>query len=247
MRALKKLYTILALGLAMPLTCIGPAGATVFEVRIDTAAGSLGNAVMGFDFNDADASFHQLHIWDFASDGKLDVLATNDPADCPLGVFPFSVDPCRDPANSNVAGSLGKNPPVMISDAPPPPTTPITYYQEIDLNGAKYISFRFEMSGDLTAVAASPDGFAFWLFNPGDVEDADGNPGGDLLLPGPLVLYSFDGACETTSFDGVATTCTEVPSVPEPAPVTLAVAALLALTCARWAAAASHRRGATRV
>ena len=242
MRALKQLSTILALGLAMPLTYIGPAGAAAFEVRVDTS-GVPGDAVMAFDFSDSDAgSDHQLHIWDFASDGKLDVLATNDPANCPPGVFPFSVDPCRDPANSNVTGSLGKNPPVMISDAPSPGITPITYYQKIDLSGASHISFRFEMSGDPTSDGELPDGFAFWLLDP--ISDV-----GAPLGSGPLILYTFEGTCDTTFSEGVAT-CTRVgagPSVPEPGSLVLTVAALLALVCARRPASTLHRRRAVRV
>jgi len=238
MRALKQLSTILALGLAMPLTYIGPAGAAAFEVRVDTS-GVPGDAVMAFDFSDSDAgSYHQLHIWDFASDGKLDVLATNDPANCPPGVFPFSVDPCRDPANSSVTGSLGNNPPVMISDAPPPGITPITYFQRIDLSGASSISFRFEMSGEPTTSGETPDGFAFSLL--------DLDSGFPLVSPetGFLVLYTFGGTCD--AIEGVRCTEVRVPSVPEPTPVALTIAALVALMCARRPALAHRRRSAVR-
>ena len=247
MRAVKQLSTILALGLAMLLFRIGPAGAAVFEVRVDTS-GVSGDAVMAFDFSNSDpGSEHQLVISNFASNGSLN-LASGDPAACPTVdpidltvVFPLSVDPCKNPADSSVTGTLGQIPavPVTISDAGSTSAL-ITYFQGIDLTGATSISFRFEMSGDPTSSGEAPDGFAFSLL------DLSGFP---IVSPddsGLLVLYSFGGECGAS--EGVAT-CTEVrvPSVPEPAPVTLAVAALLALTCARCAAAASHRRGATRV
>ena len=241
MRALNRLSKILALGLAVPLACIGPAGATVFEVVID-ASGVSGDAVMAFDFTNSDSpANHQLDISNFASNGSLYVSASADPDDCPSPLFPFSVDACKEPAGSSVTGALGRNPPVTvtISDAGSGSAL-ITYFQRIDLTGASSISFRFEMSGDPTTTGEAPDGFAFSLL------DLDGFP---IVSPDPsglLVLYSFGGECGAS--EGVAT-CAEVrvPSVPEPAPVTLAVAALLALTCARCAAAASHRRGATRV
>ena len=240
MRALKKLYTILALGLAMPLACIGPAGAAVFEVRVDTS-GVSGDAVMAFDFTNSDlAANHQLVIGEFAG-GSLSVSATDDPENCPTtGAFPFNVDACKDPADSSVTGTLGQVPavPVDISDAGSASAL-ITYFQRIDLTGASSISFRFEMSGDPTTSGEAPDGFAFSLL--------DLDSGFPLVSPetGFLVLYTFGGTCD--AIEGVRCTEVRVPSVPEPAPVTLAVAALLALTCARRAAAASRRRGATRV
>ena len=248
MRAVNQLSTILALGLAMLFFRIGPAGAAVFEVVIDTS-GVSGDAVMAFDFNDSDpGSEHQLVISDFASDGPLDVSATADPVDCPLPVFPFSGGACKDPAGSSVTGTLGWNPPITISDAGSGSAL-ITYFQRIGLTGASSssISFRFEMSGDPTTAGASPDGFAFWLLNPGDVQNPDANPGGDLLVPGPLILYTFEGACDTEFSEGTAR-CTEVrvPSVPEPTPLVLTVAALLALLGARRPVSASHRRRAVR-
>jgi len=241
MRALNQLSTMLALGLVTLLVRIGPAGATVFEVRIDTS-GVSGDAVMTFDFNNSDAgSDHQLVIRDFVSDGSLYVSATVDPANCPSPVFPFSADACKDPANSSVAGTLGQSPAVTISDAGSSDPT-ISYYQRIALPGgsSSSISFRFEMSGDPTTGGASPDGFAFWLL--------DSDFGAPLLGPGPLVLYTFGETCDTASSEGVAT-CTEVrvPSVPEPGPATLSVAALLALACTRWPASAFRRRSAVRV
>jgi len=241
MRALKKFYTILALGLAMPLACIGPAGAAVFEVRVDTS-GVSGDAVMAFDFTNSDlAANHQLVIGEFAG-GSLSVSATDDPENCPTtGAFPFNVDACKDPADSSVTGTLGQVPavPVTISDAGSASAL-ITYFQRIDLTGASSISFRFEMFGVPTPGGVSGDGFAFSLLDLFGVPIVSNDPSG------LLVLYTFGRTCD--AIDEVAT-CTEVrvPSVPEPAPVTLAVAALLALTCARCAAAASHRRGATRV
>jgi hypothetical protein len=252
MRALNQLSKFLALGLVTLLVGIGPAAATVFEVQIDTS-GASGDAVMAFDFNNSDEPpAHRLDIWDFASDGLLFVSATADPADCPPSLFPFDVSACKDPPVGSVTGTLGQNPPltVTISDAVSSGVPTISYYQKIALPGSSssYISFRFEMSGDPTTDGASPDGFAFWLLNPGDVQNPDGNPGGDLLLSGPLILYTFGGSCDTAVSAGAAT-CTEVrvPSVPEPAPVVLTIAALLALTCARWRAPAFHRRRAVRV
>lgn len=252
MRGLKQwLSTLLGLGLMTPFACVGPAGATAFEVFVD-ASGVSGDAVVAFDFNNSDEPpTHRLDIWDFASDGSLYVSATADPGDCPPALFPLGVSACKDPAGSSVTGTLGQNPPltVTISDAASSGTPTISYYQRIALPGtsSSYISFRFEMFGDPTTDGASPDGFAFWLLNPGDVQSPDGNPGGDLLLSGPLILYTFGGSCETAFSEGTAT-CTEVrvPSVPEPAPVALAIAALLALTCARWRAPAFHRRRAMR-
>lgn len=252
MRAVNKFSTILALGLAMLLLRIGPAGAAAFAFEVVIATSAINtsvssDAVMAFDFTNSDRGLeHQLVISNFAPDGALDVPTTDNPADCPLLLFPFTVDACKDPLGSSVTGTLGRNPPVIILDELPPgwptpefPPSPISYLHKIDLSNATFIRFRFEMSGDLTDVT-SADGFAFSLLDP--------ESGFPLVPPesetGLLVGYTFGGSCET-EFPELAT-CTGVPSVPEPAPVALTVVALLALLGARWRAPALQRRRAVR-
>jgi hypothetical protein len=152
--------------------------------------------------------------------------------------FPLSIDPCKAPADGNVTGTLGGSPPVTISDAEPAPSL-ITYFQTIELTDASSISFRFEMSGQLSAPGLSPDGFLFSLLDP-----ETGSPIVSSDESGLLVLYSFGGECLAKD---VLVTCTEVrASVPEPTPLALTVAALLALLGARRPVSVLHRRRAVR-
>lgn len=239
MRASRR--TSLLLTLVSTLLVFGTASGAAFQVVIDTS-GLSGDAVMAFDFdNSDDASHHQLDISDFESDGALYVSATTDPANCPSSVFPFSVDACKDPADTDVTGTLGNGSGnISISDTGATGLL-ITYYQKIALGSASdpHIAFTFEMSGDANSPDAPfPDGFTFWLLDPNSSSEF-----GDLLpgTSGPLILYTFDGDCDTSLSEGIAT-CTQVPSVPEPETFALALAALLALTASRLLGAPFLRR-----
>ena len=83
-------------------------------------------------------------------------------------------------------------------------------------------------------------GFLFWLLTPGDPQSPDQNPGGDLLGPGPLIVYTLGGDCDTSSSADPVTaprtaSCTPAGDVgvPEPKSLALVAAALLALIIAR--------------
>jgi hypothetical protein len=240
MTALKSAGTLVACAVVSALVFVGSARATAFHVLVDTS-GLTGDAVMAFDFANADsAASHRLDIYEFTTDGSLFLSATSDPANCPAPVFPFSVDACKDPADTDVTGTLGSGAGIVsISDAGSSGLATISYYQRITLGSS--IGFKFEMAGDATSPdSTTPDGFAFWLLNPGDPQNSDLNPGGDLLGPGPLILYTFGGACDT-SFSAAAETapgtaaCTpiEIASVPEPRSLALVGAALLGLIITR--------------
>jgi len=230
--ALKNAGSLIVWAVVSALVVVGSARATAFQVLVDTS-GLTGDAVMAFDFANADsAASHRLDIYDFATDGSLFLSATSDPANCPSPVFPFTVDACKDPADTDVTGTLGNPGIVSISDAGSSGIATITYYQRIALGTS--IEFKFEMTGDTTSPdVTTPDGFAFWLLTPGVSEE---NPGGELLGPGPLILYTFGGACDT-SFSAAAETaprtaaCTpvEIASVPEPKSLALVAVALFAV------------------
>jgi hypothetical protein len=234
MTALKSAASLVVWAVVSTLVVVGSARATAFHVLVDTS-GLIGDAVMAFDFANADsAASHRLDIYDFATDGSLFLSATSDPANCPSPVFPFTVDACKDPADTDVAGTLGNPGIVSISDAGSSGIATITYYQRIALGSS--IEFKFEMAGDTTSDASAPDGFAFWLLTPGVSATPEENPGGELLGPGPLILYTFGGACDTSSSAAAETApgtaaCTpiEISGVPEPKSVALVAVALFAV------------------
>jgi hypothetical protein len=220
------------------LLAVGTAQATAFLVSVDTS-GLSGDAVMAFDFANSDgAASHRLDIYEFSTDGTLFVSATPDPVNCPVPVFPFSVDACKDPADTDITGTLGNPGIVSISDAGSSGIATITYYQRITLGSS--IEFKFEMSGDATSPdVTTPDGFAFWLLTPGVPGNPEENPGGELLGPGPLILYTLGQECDTSSSATAETAprtaaCApiEVTSVPEPKSLALVAAALFAVVIA---------------
>ncbi|HKU85330.1 MAG TPA: hypothetical protein VJV77_03235 [Casimicrobiaceae bacterium] len=245
---MKRAASLVVCAVVSTLFLAESARAMAFLVSVDTS-GLAGDAVMAFDFANADsAASHRLDVYDFTTDGSLFVSATPALENCPAQLFPFSVDACKDPADTDVTGTFGSGAGIVsISDAGSSDLATISYYQRITLGSS--ITFKFEMTGDPSTDGATPDGFAFWLLNPGDPQNAESNPGGDLLGPGPLILYTFGAQCDTSSSaDGETAPRTaacapiEVAAVPEPEPLALLAAALLALVIGGSPATALRRR-----
>lgn len=234
--------TISALGIIAALLAVAPSRAMVFDVNVDTSPLGLStHALMAFDLtNYFVGDNHSVRIFDFTTTGTLLNCAGTLEDPCPsYATNPYVAPPISSPyldaPAGLISGTLDPGPSLFLYGTDDSLSF-LSYYQNITVGGpGSFIRFRFEIIGSLTDVGANdPDGFSLTLLSQPE-PDPDPPLVLEPLLPtlpgGPLFNFSFNDVSDPcVSAEG--TDCVrgeDIPSVPEPGALVLALAGLLAL------------------
>ena len=210
---------ISALGLVAALFFVGQVQANSVKITIDTLGLNLSGTIwdLTFDFSSSNLLPNSVTIFDFA--------ITGDPPDSGLigpGIAAFG----------NVSGDLSSPPgTVVLNDYDPIDSCCAEYLHNAKLGGK--LEFKFTISG-LSDSTSDPDTFALFFLDDNGLAFPTADP------TGALFVYSIGNDDQPTLYppqdcpDCVrAEQLPDVPGVPEPGVLVLAMAGLLALGVVR--------------